>query len=299
VQSFVECSAGEVLARIVRKNLPDAPTDVAQAATAFLPAREDQSAGPMPIAIVSLGCVLPGARDVDELWRSVNEGVSGIAELTVLDPTMAEDFLSAGDVVPDKAYSLLAGVVRDIEPDPRLPYSLDEFQTLTRAQRLLANALAQCVHSAQTQVAAGEQRVHCLLGSTADGIKEYDEALAMEIVRRALGSLDEPRPLKQAFGAALDGVTELEAGVSDALAPYPAYSTVVERVVGANVRVVLLDAACASSLYALDSAMTMLESGESDVVLAGGVFSPGPGINVLFGQFKALSASGCYPFDTR
>src|SRR6185503_20021659 len=55
VQSFVECSAGEVLARIVRKNLPDAPADVAQAATAFLTAREEQSAGPMPIAIVSLG----------------------------------------------------------------------------------------------------------------------------------------------------------------------------------------------------------------------------------------------------
>ena len=61
----------------------------------------------------------------------------------------------------------------------------------------------------------------------------------------------------------------------------------------------LLDSACASSLYALDAAVKMLGSGESDLVIAGGVFSPGPGINVLFGQFKGLSATGCFPFDSR
>ncbi|MDB4890170.1 MAG: hypothetical protein JWL61_2025 [Gemmatimonadetes bacterium] len=318
VRTFVECAAGATLSRIVRKILPDEPETVAQ--PGVIPSERSESKdprpaesaakgptvslrddGPIPVAIVSLGCVLPAARDADELWSNIGSGVSGIGDLSILDPMMSADFQSAGDVVPDKAYSLLAGIVRSIERDPRLPYSADEFQALTRAQRLLANALVQCVHGAVAPLVSGSngKRIHCLLGSTADGIKEYDEALAMRTVRDALAMLDEAAPLKAALNEVLDGLGEMEIGEADALAPYPTYLSVVQRVLGASADVTLLDAACAASLYALDLGAKMLAAGESDLVVAGGVFSPGPGINVLFGQFKGLSSTGCFPFDAR
>jgi len=118
-------------------------------------------------------------------------------------------------------------------------------------------------------------------------------------LRDKLATLDEPPTVKTALSEALDGITEMEPGDADPLAPYPSYLSVVHRVLGPNADVTLLDAACAASLYAIDLGMKMLAAGDSDLIVAGGVFSPGPGINVLFGQFKGLSATGCFPFDAR
>src|SRR5262249_778905 len=48
----------------------------------------------VPIAIVGLGCVLPGARNPDQLWDNVSNGVSGIVDMAEVSPPDAVDFLS-------------------------------------------------------------------------------------------------------------------------------------------------------------------------------------------------------------
>ncbi len=60
-----------------------------------------------------------------------------------------------------------------------------------------------------------------------------------------------------------------------------------------------LDAACASSLYALKLAMDELLSGRSDAMLSGGVSRPDPLFTQMgFSQLRALSKRGvCSPFD--
>jgi acyl transferase domain-containing protein len=62
-----------------------------------------------------------------------------------------------------------------------------------------------------------------------------------------------------------------------------------------------LDAACASSLYAIKIACDQLASGRIDAALAGGVSRPDSFYTQMgFSQLRALSASGvCRPFDTR
>src|SRR6185312_14399094 len=60
-----------------------------------------------------------------------------------------------------------------------------------------------------------------------------------------------------------------------------------------------LDAACASSLYAIKLAIDELTSGRADAMLAGGVSRPDSLYTQMgFAQLRALSASGrCSPFD--
>src|SRR6185437_3543819 len=62
-----------------------------------------------------------------------------------------------------------------------------------------------------------------------------------------------------------------------------------------------LDAACASSLYALKLAVDELRAGRADAMLAGGVSRPDCLYTQMgFSQLRALSPSGrCSPFDAR
>src|SRR5262249_9767737 len=62
-----------------------------------------------------------------------------------------------------------------------------------------------------------------------------------------------------------------------------------------------LDAACASSLYALKLAVDELRAGRADAMLAGGVSRPDCLYTQMgFSQLRALSPTGrCSPFDAR
>src|SRR6476661_735881 len=64
---------------------------------------------------------------------------------------------------------------------------------------------------------------------------------------------------------------------------------------------VTVDAACASSLVAVDDAMRRLRAGEIDAALAGGVYvSLSPEHHIAFSRLGAISAAGrCLPFDAR
>ncbi len=62
----------------------------------------------------------------------------------------------------------------------------------------------------------------------------------------------------------------------------------------------LVDAACASSLAALDQARRALRGGEVDFALAGGIESNlGPESFALFSRINALAGAQCRPFDRR
>src|SRR6185295_11516176 len=126
-----------------------------------------------PIAVVALGCVLPGAGDADELWRHVLDGTSGIVDLAALDPGLGSDFIAGSggsgsepaQIVSDKTYTLLSGAIRDVRYDAtRLGAFYDEpsFAALTRGQKLLASAVAQAIAARPASAAAPPWRTHCI-----------------------------------------------------------------------------------------------------------------------------------------
>ncbi|MBS1153320.1 MAG: omega-3 polyunsaturated fatty acid synthase, partial [Myxococcaceae bacterium] len=115
------------------------------------------------------------------------------------------------------------------------------------------------------------------------------------------------RLAEELFAGALDthvlGHSTISRAKADPLERYPSAlpAGLLARALGLGGGSFTLDAACASSLYALHLACAELEAGRLDAVLAGGVSLPQAlYTQVGFTQLQALSASGrCAPFDTR
>lgn len=260
----------------------------------------------MPIAIVSMGCVLPGATNPEEYWENVKKGVSGIIDLAETDPTTAQDFLAGSvtdgiNIVPDKTYTLLNGTILDIPYDTALltgVYTRDEFDQSTRGQRLLALAVAQCV----SRLRSGNDlrkvdKVQCILGATADGSAEYDEALFLDSVQSVVQELDEPQALRVMFSRVLEDTLGYKTGDSRKLTQHSIYQDVVHRFLPQSCRTYVVDSACSSSLYSINLGIKALRNLESDIVVAGGVFAAGPANNTLFAQFRGLTPKQSRPLD--
>lgn len=137
----------------------------------------------------------------------------------------------------------------------------------------------------------------CILGSTADGSQEYDEALFLESLQAVLAKLDEPQSLKDAFSKILEELWGYKSGDAGQLEQHKIYSDVIRKVTGLDVRTFLIDTACSSALYGVDAGIKLLQRSEVDLVLAGGVFAPGPANNTLFAQFRGLAHKQCRPLD--
>ncbi|WP_164012858.1 type I polyketide synthase [Pyxidicoccus trucidator] len=307
---FVDCGTDGRLARIVQRILPSDTSVEVTAIGGALPAEPDSARvaeartadssrdADTAIAVVSLGCMLPGgAKDPETYWQHIRQGISGIVDQGQLHPELVTDF--AGPTgTPDRTYTLLTGLVRDA--DLVCPAGLDpaRFQRYGREQKLLAIALSQAMSGLETTATRAPGRIQCLLGSTGDGSPEYDAALCLEAGEALLRDQGVSGAEVDLLARATRRALGVEAGSTD-LAPHATLQAVVNDVVGRAVPTMLLDAACASSLYAIALGMKALEVGEADLVLAGGVFSPGPGNSCLFSQFKGLSATGSRPFDER
>ncbi|RKH54206.1 SDR family NAD(P)-dependent oxidoreductase [Corallococcus sp. AB050B] len=290
---FVDCGTGGRLTRIVQRILPADTSMTLTSVDRALPV--DVAQGVPAIAVVSLGCMLPGgAKDPESYWRNIQRGISGIVDTGLSHPDQVVDFVGPA-VTPDRTYTLLTGRVLDSDLVPPPGITPERFQRYGREQRLLAIALTQAMESLRSTAPREPGRIQCLLGSTADGSPEYDDALCVEAGEALLRARGETA---REFSTLLRETLGVTATASE-LAPHPTLHAVVTDVVGSGVSTVLLDAACASSLYAIALGMKALERGEADLVLAGGVFSPGPGNSCLFSQFKGLSATGSRPFDER
>ncbi|MCY1046152.1 SDR family NAD(P)-dependent oxidoreductase [Corallococcus sp. bb12-1] len=304
---FVDCGTGGRLSRIVQRILPSESQVALASLDGMLPdampevppASRDTVGGGVPeIAVVSLGCMLPGgAKDPETYWRNIQQGISGIVDTGVRHPEQVADFVGPAGT-PDRTYTLLTGRVHDADLVPPPGMDAVRFQRYGREQKLLAIALTQAVEALRSTGPRAPERIQCLLGSTGDGSPEYDDALCLEAGEALLRARGEKASGLAALNAVAKAALGIQAQASE-LAPHPTLQAVVTEVMGPGVSTMLLDAACASSLYAIALGMKALERGEADLVLAGGVFSPGPGNSCLFSQFKGLSATGSRPFDER
>ena len=254
------------------------------------PEQLEHGSGATPIAVVGLGCVLPGALDPDQLWQRVLETHTC---LTDEPPYDVRDFLSEGPLpVPDKSYASLGGWARGFTPDAKSA----GFATLT--QQHLAAALVQCLGGVSGPMPPAD-RVHVLLGSTGDGCREYDEALLLASLTAPLRAPGADAARAARWTRALESAVGRTTEEGQDCSPWLLYQAVAERLLGAGVRVLALDAACASALYALGTAVRALDRGECDLAVAGGVFHPGAANACLFAQFGGLSRTGSHPLDAR
>ncbi len=246
------------------------------------------------IAIVGVGCILPGAPDAQAYWANIINKVDAVTEVPA-DRWEWQRYFDTDRHATDKIYSRWGGYIADVPFDPvtygmppsSLP-SIEPFQLLSlavvRAALQDAGYLDHPFPRERTSVVLGAG------GGAGDLTSGY-------IVRSSLATLfgDRAGELIERLGDVLPEWTE------DSFPGFlmnVASGRVANRfdLGGANYTV---DAACASSLAAVYLAVRDLEARTSDMAIVGGLDAiQNPFIYTAFGNTQALSPSGrCRPFD--
>ncbi len=239
-----------------------------------------------PIAIVGRGCVLPGALTPDELWQAVSRGEDHVT--TVLPgawPAPAETYLAppgtaaAVDQVVNVRGGFIRGFERVFDADAtRLPRDLVMAPDVSL--RWLLYAGREAVRDLGRDDLAGLSGVTVVgnLSFPTRGMYDYVEHCIIDpAIVRAGGCRTDDRMPSHPLNRFSSGL--------------PAH--LLGRSLGLAGRAYSLDAACASSLYAIKLACADLQSGAADIAVAAGLNgTDNLFLNVAFTVLKALSPSG-------
>ncbi|MFI1646749.1 SDR family NAD(P)-dependent oxidoreductase [Streptomyces avidinii] len=253
--------------------------------------RAPQAAAPLDIAIVGMACAYPGAPDLAAYWAMVLAGTDAVTEVPAerWDPALYYDAdpARAGERTPSRWGGFLGPVPFDALAHGIPPASLAGIEPVQLlALEISARALGDAGYGKDR--AFDRSRTSVVFGAEAG--TELAGAYGLRALHPAyLGGLpaelDEqlPRLTEDSFPGILANV--IAGRVANRL-----------DLGGANCTV---DAACASSLAALDLACRQLRDHDSDMVLCGGA-DVHNGINdyLMFASVRALSPGGrCRPFD--
>lgn len=284
-------SATTTIAALHHQVTEGATALLARRARDFAAPAEPPAADPLDIAIVGMACAYPGAPDLAAYWAMVLSGVDAVTEVPAerWDPALYYDAdpARAGERTPSRWGGFLGPVPFDALAHGIPPASLAGIEPVQLlALEISARALGDAGYGkdrafdrSRTSVVFGAEAGTELAG--AYGLRALHPAYLGELP----AELDEqlPRLTEDSFPGILANV--IAGRVANRL-----------DLGGANCTV---DAACASSLAALDLACRQLRDGDSDMVLCGGA-DVHNGINdyLMFASVRALSPGGrCRPFD--
>ncbi|MBP7678400.1 MAG: beta keto-acyl synthase, partial [Thermoanaerobaculia bacterium] len=234
-----------------------------------------------PIAIVGRSCVLPGALDPSALWELVAAGrdVVGPAPEGRWGLEKSEVLRDPRGPAPDGAWSDRGGYVSGFEAvwdpagfavgereleglDPLVPWVL---HTAREALREAGDGRSGTVARPRTGAVFGN------LGFPSEGMAAFARSVWTGNGRAGAGAGVDPRNRFMSGGTA----------------------ALLSRALGLGAGAFCLDAACASSLYAIKLACDRLHDGEADVMLAGAVQRADDlFLHVGFTALGALSRSG-------
>ena len=286
--------------------------------------KSDPPAGPgaaprdEPIAIVGFGGVFPSARTLAEFWQIVERGTDVSKPVPagrwVLEPRQILHPTAA----PDRVYTDRGCFIEGFQLDPaglELPAEL--LAALDPGIHLLLEAGRSAFAGARTET-VDRRRVGVVLGNIAlptDGASQLcEEVMAGESPKSEVRSPKEIRnpksetrafaadpgkdaPHGTAFTTSDFGLRTSDFGLRRYVSGLPA--GVLAQALGLGGGSCTLDAACASSLYALKLACDELRAHRADAMLAGGLSRPDSLYTQMgFCQLGALAQTGrCAPFD--
>ncbi|MBX3422781.1 MAG: SDR family NAD(P)-dependent oxidoreductase [Pirellulaceae bacterium] len=230
-----------------------------------------------PIAIIGMGCRLPGgADDWQTYWRMLESGMDAISE-TPPDRWSLQKFYVPHKSLPGKTQSKWGGYVRNIDHfDPQLfGISPREAASMDPQQRMLLESAFRAIEDA---------------GQRADRLAGQPVAVFIGI---------------SSFDYAVAGLSFQDRGVIDAYSNTGGSSSIAANRIsycfdlrGPSVAV---DTACSSSLVAVHMACESIWRGQASMALAGGVNALIlPDFYVAFSQLGVMSPDGrCKTFDAR
>ena len=240
------------------------------------------------IAIVGLSCLFPGADTPARFWEALARG-----EQTTTDATAAElgvdpaYFYSPERNQPDTSYFLHGGYVREFEPDS----PVDGLDRVHQWAVNVAQAALDDAHSTHDRTRTG-----VILGNLSFPTRHSSllfKPLYDRVVASALADVLHAPDFHFGNGYDPNFVRPDEVETAHAMRSpgYPA--AMVAALLGLRGPHFALDAACASSLYALELACAYLRAGKADVMLAGAVSAADPlFVNMGFAHLGGYPADG-------
>jgi polyketide-type polyunsaturated fatty acid synthase PfaA len=256
-----------------------------------------------PIAVIGVGSIFPGRGGNTGYWRDIFQGRDTLSD-TPATHWLLDDYYDANPLTADRTYGRRGGFISPIAFDPMAfgipPNALQQ----TDSAQLLA------LIAAKHALDDIESMTGCEIDRTRTSVM-LGVASATELTAHMAGRLQRPvwvNALRQSgLGETdiADIVKRMEAHYiewKESTFPGLLGNVVAGRIAnrldlgGSNY---VTDAACASSLSALQIALHELRSGDSDTVLAGGVDALNDILMYMcFSKTPALSPTGdCRPFS--
>jgi len=256
-----------------------------------------------PLAIVGLSCLFPKADSVEAYWSNIKNGVDAIREVPE-SHWRAADYFDPNPKAPDKVYAKLGGFLDPVPFNPMeygiLPNALEAIDT---SQLLGLVAVGQALKDAGygPEREFDREKVSVILGVTG----------ALELVIPLGARLGYPiwRSAMKEAGIDDAAIEDAVQRIGDAYVPWQenSFPGLLGNVVAGRISKhynlggtnCVCDAACGSSLSALNLAALELATGQSDMVVTGGIDTfTDIFMYTCFSKTPALSPSGhARPFD--
>ena len=245
----------------------------------------------MSIAIVGIGGIFPGANNLDEFWQLIENAQSAATE--VPDgrwPEKVGYYHQQSTVGPDKVLTKRGCYIKNIPSDfSGLNITEEQVKKLDPLFSITLQAGRDAFKDAKTDK-LDKSRVPVIIANIA-----LPTDTTSDITNELYSSI---------LDAQSNGKTELSTRTAIKTDPRNRYSAelpggLLARALGLGGGAETLDAACASSLYAIKLACEELRSGRADAVLTGGVSRPSSQFTQMgFSQLTAITKSGvCRPFS--
>ena len=252
------------------------------------------------IAIIGMACVLPGAPDTRRYWENILHKVNAISDAP--PEWEAELFYEENTKADDRTYCKRGGFLGKLaEFDPFsfgiMPNAVDggepdHYMALQASQ----DALKDC---GKLDLEAVKARTAVIIGRgtyvNRGNAAALQQGVMVESILRILKQLHPEHTEKELaeIKKQIQGtLPPFNADTSSGLVPNIITGRIANRLdlMGPNY---LIDAACASSLVAVEMAARELQTGRCDLALAGGVNSnTSPVLMMIFSQLGALSHRG-------
>jgi len=262
------------------------------------------------IAIVGAGAILPDAPNVAGFWENVKQGRYSVTEVDPQrwDPALYYD---ADRAAPDKTYSKIGGWVRDYVWDPiqwHLPVPPRVVGAMDDAQKWAIACTREALEDyGYPRRPLDPDRTAVILGNAMAGEKHYLTALRIffpEYARELaeIGSFAAlPQSLREEITRELhDRIGRHLPAITEDSMPGELANCMAGRIAnifnfhGPNY---VCDAACASALAAMSSAIEGLVERDFDSVITGGIDrNMGASTFVKFCKIGALSGTGTRPY---
>ena len=256
-----------------------------------------------PVAIVGVGALFPGSPEAERFWRNTVDGIDLLSEVPP-SHWRSDDYYDPTPDTPDKVYVRRGGFLPDVDFSPMDFGIPPKILPATDTAQLLALIVAQQV----LEDAAGgdfshidRERISVVLGATG----------ATELLSHMSGRMQRPvweRTLRAA-GLSEREIAEFSERAMSSYTPWQedTFPGLLGNVIAGRIANrfdlggtnCVIDAACASSLAALEVGLHQLYLGESDMVITGGVDACNDiSMFMCFAAVTALSPTGdCRPFS--